>query len=220
MGFSSTLAAPIMLAMAGTCPTPEPTMISVQPISERPIINAQLSTQELEGFDISTVSPYNHHEHTEVNGLMRGKAQIDTNVSVSWRTNPANGEACFWYKAINVELRLAPTVYIADHLIKGSCMYNEVLNHELKHVNVDRDLTNKYTKLFEQNIRNFTRQNFMASPRPAYQAEQVKNEMVDALDEEINRINNMMQEERIQRQAAIDTLQEYKRVATACIGKE
>jgi hypothetical protein len=150
---------------------------------------------------------------------MRGKAEIETNVSVSWRTNQITGEACFWYNNIDVSLKLAPTIFIADHLKPKSCMYEQVLEHELKHVNVDRELTNRYTKVFEQNILNFTRQNVEAISHPSYKAPKVKDRMVDALDKEITRINDRMQEERIALQARIDTLREYQRVANACNGR-
>lgn len=219
MVFTSTLAAPIVLAMAAACPTPPPTTISVQPTAEQPHIDNTVSKYKLDNFDISTVSPYSHDRTTEVNGLMRGKAEIETNVSVSWRTNKITGEGCFWYKSIDVNIKLAPTIYIAKHIKPDTCMYGEVLEHELKHVNVDRELSNKYVHLFEQNIRNFTRQNREVMPHPAYEAEQIKDKMVAALDKEITRLNGLMQDERLARQARIDTLEEYERVARACIGK-
>lgn len=219
MILTSTLAAPIMLAMATTCPNPPETIITVRPVSERPKVNNKKSKYELEDFDISTVSPYSHNHLTQVNGLMRGKAEIETNVSVSWRTNQSTGKGCFWYQEIDVAIKLAPTIYVASEIEPQSCMYDQVLKHEFEHVNIDRKLSNKYAKIFEQNLYNFVRQNVKQTPQPAYQSTQIKDEMVDALDREITRLNDQMQKERLTRQAQIDTLHEYEKVSKACQGK-
>ena len=55
--------------------------------------------------------------------------------------------------------------------------------------------------------------------RPAHRAQYIKDEMVVALETEITNINNDMQQERIKRQARIDSIHEYTRVANACRGK-
>ncbi len=211
--------APILLAMATTCPMSPIVSVQVQPVSQEMIINRDKSSAELEKFDISTISPYSHHHATQVNGLMRGEMGVETNVSISWRQDQNSGKACFWYQNIDVTINLAPTVYLAKHLKPKSCLYEQVLEHELKHVNVDRRLSNKYATIFKQNIENFIRQNPQSSPYPAYQVEYVKDQMLKSLDREINRINDQMQQERITAQARIDTLREYQRVADACLGR-
>lgn len=174
------------------------------------------SHEELAGFDSQTISPYEAHVRTRVAGLARGGIQLKSNIRVAWQTFPSHRRVCLWYDTIEWRLHFTPTIFMDKSIKRGSCEYDAVLEHELKHVDVDRKLIRKYRPKFEREIRKFVRKFGVAGPYPIENTEKMKDYLSDVLAQHLSKLEAEMTAERMQRQQAIDTLEEYRRVQNQC----
>ncbi len=207
-----------VLAQAGTadiCRTPQPPVINVVPKAEQLQIDNTRSIKELGEFQISSVSPFGNKQ-TQVHGLMQGPVDITSEVSISWRINETTDQACFWYDRIDVTLTLEPVVYIEKNTKPGTCRYRAVYNHELKHVNTDRQIVNEYSAVFKKHIQDFVQQRPIYGPFPTNTTQDIQQHMGDALRYSFENLKSQMEADRLSRQLAIDTIDEYRRVASEC----
>jgi hypothetical protein len=195
--------------------------------SRQPIINIKTSTDNirydftksedsLNKFDISTVNPYGDDVITDVGGLMKGGIKTQHRISFETMTNPRTREVCIWHDKIEVSLHIQPTIYIASEFPQGTCMHNAILEHEYKHITVDREIVNKYAKLIGDSVREDINRYRIFGPVPISQ-ESATLEMVKKRIELImTHYTNHMSAERKQRQQAVDTVEEYNRVNSMC----
>jgi len=107
-------------------------------------------------------------------------------------------------------------VFIANELPEGSCAFDEVLAHEMRHVRVDDEASRAFLPKVEARLR----AEALAAPplrsrdrRGVVEAQQrrVRAAMRSLLDE--------FSRERDRLQAAVDTTDEYKRVTASCGGE-
>jgi hypothetical protein len=220
--------APILLTAAFAFGSPEPASCPVMdsPPALRvdidiaqPEINHSQSRAQLKQFNIATPSPYGHDSNVHVNGLMRGSIGIQTKLELSWQRNDDESVNCTWFQRVDIKLTLKPTIYIAREILKNSCMYREVLNHEYKHYKTDYDIAQDYRIIFQKELGDFIRQTGVIGPYGKEQQKQVKNDMAKHLEKRIEALSDRIKFERIKRQSAIDSRTEYDRVMVACKGE-
>lgn len=202
---------------ASACPAkPLDTTIHMKLVMPEPEINHSQSRYDLREFNVSTKSPYGANNFTHVNGLMRGPIELKTNITIAWQTLPKTKDNCFWYRRINLILGLKPVIYVASEIPEGSCYYNAIIEHEMKHVEVDRGLLRDYQNIVYDTIDNFVQENGTLDHIMTGREKEAQRELTKALEDEIRKIHKRMRTDRMQRQAEIDTLNEYGRVANQC----
>lgn len=196
-------------------PEREPT-IRVDVIANNPTIDHGRARFELKGFDTATVSPYGADQQVHVNGLMRGAITLETQSSIAWQQRKDGEDNCFWFDGINIVLRLNPVIYVAHEIAKDTCLYNEVLNHEMKHFNVDVETAKDYQVLLQDELERFIHQTGIIGPFSSTQREEARNSLTTRLEATVRAINDRMNFERVKRQSVVDTREEYERIARAC----
>ena len=172
---------------------------------------AQLANQK-----IDTVSPYSHSQSVYIGGLMNGQIEIKSNVKLSWSTQTATRQSCFWYDEVNIHMEIDPTILIAREFPKGSCEYDEILNHENKHIVVDRFIVKKYRKMMEKYINQVMGQVETYGPVHSNKTPVVRKQMTQYIEAAVNKVSDAMHAERRKRQQAVDSREEYDRVSAAC----
>lgn len=199
------------------CPSdPIDTLIHVKMETPEPIINHTKSRYDLRDFDVSTKSPYGDKNFTHVNGLMRGPVELTTKMTIAWQSDASRQENCFWYRTITLTLKLQPTIYVAKEIPKGTCYFNAIIQHEMKHVEVDRGLIRDYQNIIYDTIENYVHSAGPLDHSPMGDEKAAQKKLTKDLEREVQDIHVRMREDRIERQAAIDTLGEYNRVADEC----
>lgn len=108
------------------------------------------------------------------------------------------------------------TVLVARELPRGSCIHNEVLAHEMKHVAVDDAMLAEYVAVVRQRLEGLTARLGPVVSRSQNHAMTV---MRGQVDRELESLNRDFSRERDRRQMLIDTLEEYRRVSDACDGE-
>lgn len=145
-------------------------------------------------------------------------AQIKTSYELEGRTvTQGDGTVCTYLYKLTIHLSNASTtVYIAREIPNGTCINGEVTAHENRHVAINNAVLRDYQSRLANDVRS-SLQNLGAisvSSR-AVAMETLSARIKGPLEAAVRR----MDEDRLSRQAQIDTQQEYERVSRACNGE-
>ncbi len=170
------------------------------------------SEAELSQFHIDTKNPYGGDVITDVGGLMQGGIKALSSMQIGTLTHSGKGETCMWYKNIKFEIWISPTIYINKKYPKGGCEAKAILGHEHKHVNVDRRVVNKYSELIGQALMKEIKRRYLYGPVPTANERELQARMEEHIKSIIDRYTAQMNQERMERQQGVDSLEEYQRV--------
>ncbi len=190
--------------------------ITVIPSTENITYNYTLSEKQLNGFSIDTKNPYAGNIISDVGGLMKGGIQTEQKMSFGTMTNQKTNEICYWYNTVDVKIHISPTIYIANKFPRGSCMFNAILEHEKKHVVVDREIVNKYAIIIGKTLKDEIAAARIYGPVSKSKESLLGDKMRGRMKEILDNTTKQMSAERQKRQQAVDSLQEYERVNRSC----
>lgn len=216
-----------MLAIAGaglltlssntiTCQPEDPPKITVRATTREVRHNFRLTKAQLERKDIDTISPYDVNIDTHIGGLMSGEIEISSDVKLAWKSYPALRQDCLWFDAVNVTFEINPLIYIAREYPKGTCEHDVILEHEYKHVAVDREIVKKYRDVMEEYLTKVLAQVPVYGPVKTTQTPRARQKLSHYIESAIKKVSDSMYVQRRDQQQAIDSLEEYERVANAC----
>ncbi len=200
-----------------TCLSKIPPQINVKPSKSHVKYDFTKTKAQLNSVDVDTISPYGPHHKTNVSGLMSGSIQLKNRVSFIYETYDRAKLGCVYLKAVDVEIHVEPTVFIAKEFPEGGCMHSAILAHEFKHVREDQLIVNKYINVIGRKISGIIDQygstyGPMKKRRMAERQEDMKNIVHRAIID----MNDDMNIERQRRQQAIDSLEEYESIGFQC----
>ncbi|MCC2970340.1 hypothetical protein [Massilia sp. IC2-476] len=147
-------------------------------------------------------------------GLTRTESRVSINVGGRLLTDPASGYECI-APHIEIKLTYPPiVVFISREFRPGSCAYEEVLAHEMRHLNTYLD----YLPRAESRVRQALERRFEDKPLYARigQAQSLLQREIDRgwmpyIKSEMAKVEAL--------QAAIDSPQEYARLGKVCGGE-
>lgn len=172
---------------------------------------------QLDNFQVDTINPYGEEVQSHVGGLMSGEVSISENMRFATESYPMINAGCLYIDRVNVELHINPTIFIARDYPKGGCMYNAVMEHEKKHIAVDREIVNKYSTLIINSLNTSLKQvGYAQGPFSLQQMPSVQEKMKQTVHGVIKLYSAKMSEERRARQQKVDSIQEYDRVSNMC----
>jgi len=179
------------------------------------------SQAELDNFENDTISPYGANVQTHVGGLMSGEVKVSQSIKLYQETWPNLNAGCIFLDSVAVKIHITPTIYIARDYPKSGCMYKAIMEHEKKHIKVDRMIVNKYSSLIIKGLDaslkkiGYTHGPFKIGEIPKHQ-EAIQKYAADVLKVYADK---MSAERRILQQK-VDSLEEYERVQAQCRGKQ
>ena len=176
--------------------------------------------EELNSFKIDTKSPYPANTQTHIGGLTSGEVSVSHQVQMMQEVFQGLGQACVYVNDIKIRVNINSTIYIASDYKNGSCMYQSVMEHEKKHIKVDRYIVNKYSRIIGQAMKEAVDALGPAQgpiPEAAIKGTQERMDMY--LKGVLTEYSNKMSDERKKLQQQVDTLEEYQRVQGACFGR-
>ena len=199
------------------CQIPKPAEISVVPTSKPLIIDTERTLAEIGNQNIDTINPYGYNHTTHTNGFMEGGISMRSTVSLDYKQAPQRNAFCLWYDKITIDIEIDPKIVIAKEVAADKCMYNAVLTHEKKHVNVDRKIANKYARAMGKIVFDGLKQRgFIAGPIPPENTQEISDRMKKTVSQLIQLEYKKMEIERAEAQQAVDSLQEYEFVRSRC----
>lgn len=213
LGTALTLAA----ASPQICQIPKTAEINVVPKAQKTQIDTSRGWADLQGQKIDTINPFGYNSVTHTNGFMDGEIRLNSGVKLDYKQAPGYNAFCIWYDVVTINFDITPKIVIAKEVAADKCMYKAVLNHEMKHVNVDRAIVNKYAKTIGQKVfEGLAQRGFIAGPIPPENAQGVTNRMRETVKQLVEFEYQKMQIERAESQQAVDNLGEYEAVQAEC----
>lgn len=199
------------------CQIPSPARIKILPKTAELVIDTARSGYELQNQGIDTINPYSYNNVTHTNGYMEGQIAMRSTVDLDYKQAPQMNAFCIWYEDIVIEIEITPKIVIAKEVAEDSCMYDAVLTHEMKHVNADRKIVNKYAKTIGQKVFDGLQQRgFIAGPIAPEHTQDIAERMRKTVSQLVEFEYKKMQIERAEAQQAIDNLAEYQYVQSRC----
>ena len=156
-----------------------------------------------------------HHPEKRVLGLTRGTATVRFETKTVLIVDRTGRWECASPQLV-VTYGFSPmTVYVAKEFSKGSCAYNEIYQHELRHVKTHQDhLASIEKELIDMLNRRFATgspwRSIIGQTRLTLERE-LNERWIPYITREMERVELA--------QALIDTPEEYARVANACNGE-
>lgn len=128
-----------------------------------------------------------------------------------------DGSFCASPKTLTVSFGFQQrVVLIARDLPPASCIFREVLEHEMKHVAVDEALLRDFAPLVRRRLDDVAAQ---LAPVRARSQNQAMQAFRRSLDSAMRATMQEFGQERDRRQAQVDTAEEYERVSKSCGGE-
>ena len=209
-----------LLVLAGntvSCPAHDPTKINIIPRTEKVKYDHKQSLKQIQNYGSDTVDPYGFHGQTITQGFMNGSVGLSHKITIGRSVNKSYGYACLWYDEINVEIKIDPTIVIAKEIYKDRCMRKAVLGHELKHVNVDRKIVNKYAKLMGKKLlKGLKSRGFSVDPISIDRIPEVSAKMQRVVGQILELEYRKLGIDREEMQRDVDNLEEYESVDDKC----
>ncbi len=143
-------------------------------------------------------------------GEMQLRGKTEFTVTTQWK------KACVSLKAVTLTFYARPQIHIASNFKKGSCHYASVLEHEQKHAKALKNFHREYGQELRKELQKYANKIKVKGPVSKGKATDIQQKMSDLLSEMISRQSDEMADILEERQVAIDTPEEYKRVAAKC----
>ena len=211
-----TLASLHLAADVVTCDVQTSPRINVRPIAQPVKFNHRRTIQQLTDGGTDTISPYPKHITTVTGGTTESFIRVNAETKFEVKSFPAHGVACVYYSEIKVNIELDPTIYVAREHTPSSCQYREIMKHEKKHVDTDRQIVNKYANQMGTMLQSSINSSLVRGPYPHDRLNDIQQSMLDYVVNVLKTQQSLMEEERFRAQQAVDTFEEYERVRLAC----
>jgi hypothetical protein len=184
---------------APACPASKPT-VTVELNLIEPVLDNALPQPKLQ----QLAGRQHHYGHTL--GLYRAELEVGWRARV--RRSDEGREACTWVDEILITVAMPKrTIYIIRERRPGSCPYEAVLAHERKHQATDEAVLAEY----RPRLQRAAEEAAAALPRGAPAAQ-----LTAPIAAAMKRAFAELTEARTERQSAIDTPAEYRRVRAVC----
>lgn len=197
------------------CAVPKAPVIQVLPKTADIRYDYSRTTEQLTSMGSNTVNPYAANLDTTTGGLRADAAKIASNIKMGTQTYPALNVGCIWYDSIIVNISLSPVIYIAREYQQEPCK-SAIIEHEIRHVSVDRDVMNKYALEIGRAIQSSVNQAGALGPFNAQEMPRHQDRLIKHIQSAIDSQQLMLEKEMRTRQGQIDSIEEYQRVSNIC----
>lgn len=202
------------------CEAPSKPTVKVVPSKSTISYDFSVPQSGLNNKQIDTESPYGAGHETEVGGLMSGEISIESRMSFIQSQYTHVNKVCLHYDQIEVTLHIDPTIYIASEYTQGSCKHNAIMEHEKKHVKVDRIVVNRYANRIAKAITHaLNKYGSSYGPYDMANMEKAQESLQKYITGIVDKESANLSSERRRLQQSVDTKKEYERVRLQCEGK-
>lgn len=220
IGFDPLTVSTLLVLASGSadvCMRHDPAKINIIPRTEEVEYDTSQSLAELQEYQTDTVDPYSFHGSTVTQAFTRGRIKVEQAIKLGHSQNRKGDQSCLWYDTIEITLHIEPTIVVAREIYNDTCMRDAVIDHELKHVRVDREIVNKYANVMGQKLLSeLQSRGFSAGPLPSDRVEDVSEKMQRVVKQILELETQKMSVDRQERQREVDSLGEYESVDARC----
>ncbi len=197
---------PLVAAQCSDLPKPS---LKLQRIEEPITLDNGLGYRSL-----SSLGPRRLQPGSEIIGLTRGNTVVEIQTRLSIILDRQTNLEC-GTPEITVSFGYRPmTVYVAREFPHGSCAYQRILEHEMRHVQVYRDhlarVEPEIARALQQRLEAWTLERRPAGLTSTLLRRDINDEWIPQLRQMIARVED--------EQAHVDNEEEYRRVTSSCQG--
>jgi len=202
-----------MLVAAPACAQHAPLVPAFTFTEKSAIIHHDKSTRELSSENIG--SRFARAEFPITGGKTVGR--VAANYEMSFRFQEISpGLSCFWTDAVSVKITYTPNVYIASDYVPGRCRYIDTVKHEMRHVQMDKDVLSEYLPVLKKIANNAANAFGTVGPLTKADIEKQRTIILASFKARLGKVLDQLNADRKIRQATIDTRAEYLRASHAC----
>lgn len=205
----------ILAANTVQCTVPQAPNIVINPTTAPIQYEFSLSSEQLGRFQSDTVNPYAPGVDTATGGLRHDRPRIKTDVKWGTLSYPNQQVSCLWYESINVSIELSPKIYVAKEHSQPACR-NAIIEHEKRHVLVDREIINQYAQGIGQAVKAAVDGIGAMGPYNYHELDKVREQLVGHVRTAVDSQKFLLYQEMSRRQGEVDSLAEYERVNKIC----
>lgn len=202
---------------AMTCRVPKAPHVAVRVQTEDIRYDFSRPARQLSAMQNDTVSPYAPGADSVSGGLREDTPEVRTQISWKVEIDQRRNIACMWYDEITIDVTLKPKIYIAREFNFEPCR-GAILQHEHKHVDVDRIVLNKFASDIGVAVQKAVDGAGVVGPFNYNKVEEMKTLSTRHIESAVDSRKFLMQKEMHEMQGRIDTLEEYQRVSGYCKG--
>ncbi|MDD9901287.1 MAG: hypothetical protein OXT65_09940 [Alphaproteobacteria bacterium] len=201
---------------APSCDRQAPPTVYVHFKNNPPVYVHNMSSKQLDQFEASIAVPRMEGETFHRYGMLDSNTGI--NVKLDYRSKfwPQTNDHCVWMHEIHVDIVYEPQISLAKEMQKGSCIYNEVVQHELRHVGTDVITIREYLEPIRTATAAATKKNGIKRPVKEEAVQGILDTWKHTAFNAARSVFQTMNGVRADRQALIDTRQEYLRTGKNC----
>ncbi|HRQ61643.1 MAG TPA: hypothetical protein PLO23_09080 [Alphaproteobacteria bacterium] len=207
----------ILAASQPTCTAPQPAQIKVTPRTAEVQLITDKNLGQLQSVQTDTINPHSFGGVSYLQGFASGRIAVKPSVKLNYTQDQRTGGVCLYYELINIEISIDPQIYIASEVYNDRCMGKATLDHEMKHVMVDRQIVNKYANIMGQKIlAGVKERGFTAGPLRPEHVEETASRMQRTVGQLLELEYKRMELDRAEAQGQVDSATEYERVDALC----
>lgn len=143
-------------------------------------------------------------------------SQVSFGYSATIQYNTQGDRICALPGRVNFKLAFEDNkIYVSKESTKSRCTYNQVLNHEKKHVRVDQRIMREYKVKLSRYLASIERR---FEPQIYSSVDEANRAIQGKIAQLTSSINNDVAEKLRREQAKVDTPAEYERISKECNG--
>ncbi|MCB1682387.1 MAG: hypothetical protein KDI65_10700 [Alphaproteobacteria bacterium] len=130
-----------------------------------------------------------------------------------------SGQVCLIPQKIDVMMNLAQTIYLGNPSTRSKCQFKTLMGHEMRHVKINRDVSQSKIKTFEESVRQGVAsfgQYQGWGPYEASDSQAKKDLLTEYMNSSIGRAIKETEKEINGLQSKVDTPEEYLRIGRSC----
>ena len=226
-GFIHNAAGLLMLAAAPgpmNCAVPQAPQVVITPRTAEIVYDFSRSTAELDAMarklgTTPTGAKASRGQDSQTGGLRYDRPLIRS--AVTWGyTQETLGDVptrvCLWYSKITVDIEMKPVIYLAKERSAAGPCREAILAHERRHVQVDREVMNRFASDVGKAIQRTVDETGAFGPFPAANREALGKELTARINKVLDMHEKAMSATMDARQMEVDSAAEYARISAIC----
>ncbi len=199
-----------------SCPQSEAVNVKVELSQATLKVNNSKSQHRLAKLRAISNSPHYNGKFPIVSGITDSRIKMEYDLIFSTSTNSILKQSCIFIKDINVRISYSPTMYIAKKHKPNTCKYQQIYDHETKHINVDIDTINRMAP-YMQDVAATTAEKWLyPKPVKTSEMESIRQKISAKINSNLQKAMTIMKLHLSEKQKQVDTMKEYNRISESC----
>jgi hypothetical protein len=190
-------------------------LVEVVPVRKDPTFNYAESSLGLTAKGAGAYAPPGSSPSWHKGGLTQSSPTFEQRIEATI-LKFSNGQACIYVNKIQLTVTSAPNVWVANDFPPGTCMYNAVKDHELKHVHAEQATLATHTGRMKTALENVGKYRTVFGPGTEADVNARYNQLFSEINQVVKNESDVFSLDEARAQQAIDTLAEYNRISNLC----